>query len=676
MKGGLKSFALAFMTILGFGSVGATDMKEPIMPSSFFIGDNQNNSIRKVVLPRNVVKGVNTLSQAMVNQANTIYVIQQDFVLGESITLPEDCELYFDGGSLRGGNIVGKNTRFNYTVGYNIFNDCNIYDFNIPYIDVRWFGAVSDYNIVTGKGTDCSVAFQRAFNQAKNCLGTYVYICGQFKIEKQVNVYGDFLLKGDNALSNNIFSHSFTDDVKKGGNSIIGVAHGITAFNIVGSERTTMSSYSKLKISIIDLEGFAAIEGSLGDYKRTSTFMKYSVTGAPSRPGRIEKVCVNGFDYAFKFSDDGKQSKICYYGTLNVNSVVAKFNNYAFYAKAITDNDITLSKINISNSELSDNSVEAIHIEGLYSPLFIHNTNLEGSTKILYVTTNNNISPTITISHCYSEGNQNNKALFEIHAKTNAYFVLEGNVIMNTNYDVVLDNTSFFEEKNYIDLNNRIVAKGNICFENFDYIRYCKNLDDVNKIRINTCDKRAYELSSGQYELRFHKSFDYKRMFSLLSNNEWGYKALVSNKGAVCNSTISVSKGDVVYVLLYTSLLNTRNILLVDNENKQNVISNSNSIHSGDGYYLLRFKCNKAASNMTPMLQSMGIGDQVGFAYVMINPTIEQLSKLRILSQKYFVATKDNMNVEKGKHAGITIFDSKRNCLTTWNGETWVDSKN
>ncbi len=61
----------------------------------------------KVILRNNIVNGVNTLTQNMVNQANTIYVIQYDFTLGEDITVPSNCILEFDGGSINDGKISG-----------------------------------------------------------------------------------------------------------------------------------------------------------------------------------------------------------------------------------------------------------------------------------------------------------------------------------------------------------------------------------------------------------------------------------------------------------------------------------------------------------------------------------------------------------------------------------------
>lgn len=65
-----------------------------------------NNGMGRVVLRKNIVKGVNTLTQSMINKSNTIYVIQYDFTLGENITIPDNCVLEFDGGSVSGNYIL------------------------------------------------------------------------------------------------------------------------------------------------------------------------------------------------------------------------------------------------------------------------------------------------------------------------------------------------------------------------------------------------------------------------------------------------------------------------------------------------------------------------------------------------------------------------------------------
>ena len=61
----------------------------------------------KKILRKHYIDGVNTLTQHMINKPNTIYVIRYDYCLqGQTIEIPENCVLEFDGGSLRNGAII------------------------------------------------------------------------------------------------------------------------------------------------------------------------------------------------------------------------------------------------------------------------------------------------------------------------------------------------------------------------------------------------------------------------------------------------------------------------------------------------------------------------------------------------------------------------------------------
>ena len=83
-------------------------------------GDYPYNGMGRVVLKKNMVGGVNTLTQDMfykgepgsrVPNTNTIFVIQYDFVLGENITMPANCVLDFEGGSISGDyRVISNNT--------------------------------------------------------------------------------------------------------------------------------------------------------------------------------------------------------------------------------------------------------------------------------------------------------------------------------------------------------------------------------------------------------------------------------------------------------------------------------------------------------------------------------------------------------------------------------------
>lgn len=73
------------------------------------------SGLGRLYLRKNIVNGVNTLTQSMINKTNTIYIIQYDYILGEDIAVPANCVLKFDGGSISasGSNdtITGNNTQ-------------------------------------------------------------------------------------------------------------------------------------------------------------------------------------------------------------------------------------------------------------------------------------------------------------------------------------------------------------------------------------------------------------------------------------------------------------------------------------------------------------------------------------------------------------------------------------
>lgn len=86
--------------------------------------DKQSFSgLGRVYLRKNIVGDKNVLTQAMINKANTIYVIQYDYDLKEaSINIPENCVLQFDGGSLSNGTITGNGTSID-SIPIYIFKD-------------------------------------------------------------------------------------------------------------------------------------------------------------------------------------------------------------------------------------------------------------------------------------------------------------------------------------------------------------------------------------------------------------------------------------------------------------------------------------------------------------------------------------------------------------------------
>lgn len=65
--------------------------------------------LNRVALKKNIVNGKNILTQEMVSTPNTIYEIRYDFTLSENVTIPANCVLKFDGGSISGAYTLTAN---------------------------------------------------------------------------------------------------------------------------------------------------------------------------------------------------------------------------------------------------------------------------------------------------------------------------------------------------------------------------------------------------------------------------------------------------------------------------------------------------------------------------------------------------------------------------------------
>ena len=66
------------------------------------------SGLGRVYLRKNISDGKNILTQQMINQENTRYILQYDYDLnGQTITIPNNCILQFEGGSISNGKLSG-----------------------------------------------------------------------------------------------------------------------------------------------------------------------------------------------------------------------------------------------------------------------------------------------------------------------------------------------------------------------------------------------------------------------------------------------------------------------------------------------------------------------------------------------------------------------------------------
>ena len=103
-----------------------------------------------------------TFAEQVANKPNTIFEIRYEFDLeNNEITIPQNCVLFFNGGKLRNGNLVGTNTAIK-------ASNVRIFDTNINLtgywaetkVNVTWFGAVNDLSV------DSTNAFKAANRNA------------------------------------------------------------------------------------------------------------------------------------------------------------------------------------------------------------------------------------------------------------------------------------------------------------------------------------------------------------------------------------------------------------------------------------------------------------------------------------------------------------------------------
>lgn len=104
------------------------------------------SGLGRVYLRKNITEDRNILTQQMINQENTRYILQYDYDLnGQTITIPANCVIEFEGGSISNGNIQGNSTII-VSPSRRIFGDTTtlIGNWSIDCIYPEWFGAIAD----------------------------------------------------------------------------------------------------------------------------------------------------------------------------------------------------------------------------------------------------------------------------------------------------------------------------------------------------------------------------------------------------------------------------------------------------------------------------------------------------------------------------------------------------
>lgn len=134
-------FSVLFSSFLPFVDAMGNDFVKSMTSST-----PSYSGIGIVFLQKNNVNGVNALTQRMLLDSNTIYVIQYDYILIEDVIIPPNCVLQFDGGTISGAyTLTGQNTGIDAGL-VQIFGINTIFNgtWNVNELNIKWFGAKGD----------------------------------------------------------------------------------------------------------------------------------------------------------------------------------------------------------------------------------------------------------------------------------------------------------------------------------------------------------------------------------------------------------------------------------------------------------------------------------------------------------------------------------------------------
>ena len=237
------------------------------------------SGLGRVYLRKNIVDGVNVLTQDMISKPNTIYIIQYDYDLQDAeITIPEGCVLDFQGGSFSNGTIVGNKTSIKAEIIEILKVIILLGDWNVAEGYPEWFGAVGD------GVTDDYIPLQKSIDYFKS-----IYISKVYNTNKPLVFQNNYKrLHGGGTL------RKISEDTLFGINAIIVIAYRSCIENIFFSGTpnsvTAIALYSQSANSIFSNLKISSCFAGIKDY--ASCFM-ISMT-------RIHCVnCENGIDFSY-----------------------------------------------------------------------------------------------------------------------------------------------------------------------------------------------------------------------------------------------------------------------------------------------------------------------------------------------------------------------------------------
>lgn len=197
------------------------------------------------ILKPNIVDGKNVLTQEMLSSKNTKYVIKYDFTLAEDVTIPANCVLQFDGGSIDGEyTLTGNNTTIQaglVKIFVNVLLRGNFR--SVPYWYVEWFGASSTL-------TDNSAIINSAIDRLEQLdAPSILKLESSYIIKDTIYLYKNVSIEGSYITSRPINSGSFK------GTILTNFSSEKWAIDTKNYSNNTIPPYNKLNLTDAEYPG-------------------------------------------------------------------------------------------------------------------------------------------------------------------------------------------------------------------------------------------------------------------------------------------------------------------------------------------------------------------------------------------------------------------------------------
>ena len=574
------------------------------------------SGLGRVYLRKNISNGKNVLTQAMMSKANTRYIIQYDYDLnGEEITISKGCILDFQGGSFSNGVIIGDRTGIAGHPVYNVFNDTIIKGFNLSCLDIRWFGAVSDFISTDETGTDNSPFIKRALEASVNCAGVPILIEGRYRIGTTIETGYDINLIG-RYNNNRTFvtdSDTYTNKV-----SLLYVDN-CSAFKVIGRGSSTTKA-TNITVKNLYLRGSGTSSNSI--------FIEYSATGGPARVGYIAEVEVRSFNKFLYFYDDGSNHNGTLYGNLTIEKVVAYYNNQFIVSKASGNLVPILCNLIIKDSNIEQNGERAIDLENLFGANIIDNCILEGQDYPIKASI---INGSLEVTNNYFEANG-------------------GDYLVNINGRNV--NNCFVKYENNYKLAN---ANGNISLTSVTILGYNTMNNDPSKLNfsgsyvesdiLHLLSTDSFDSNLNIRKVNFYKLTDFDENTAVLHFGQTKiernlYGKLVDNSSfkLVAQADINVDIGDTIVLIFYRGMGNY--LFNFYDLSGAPITENAQMTKYGrNGMDVIKVTISKAASTVCLYAQATSGTVSFGNGFVFKNPDAIRLSSIGIFPENSIKTT-------------------------------------